>query len=255
MDSRLAREQQFHDERFGGGDVARQEQVEKFYTIARHSNSFYRELVLPLCPEADVLEYGCGTGSSAFLWANQGARVTGIDLSGAGVKQAAVQARSSGLAATFQVMNGESLGFAANRFDVVTGKGIIHHLRLEIAYRELVRVLKPAGQAIFVEPLGHNPLINWYRHRTPALRTTDEHPLLMADIELAGRFFGQVQVEYFHLLTLVAVPLRRTPLFNGLLNGLYALDRAAMWLLPASRRYAWIAVIRLQQPIKTAGGD
>jgi hypothetical protein len=47
---------------------------------------------------------------------------------------------------------------------------------LSLACSEIARVLRPGGPAIFVEPLGHNPLINAYRKRTPALRTVDEHP-------------------------------------------------------------------------------
>jgi hypothetical protein len=40
----------------------------------------------------------------------------------------------------------------------------------------------PAGWALFSEPLGHNPLVNWYRNRTPEQRTEDEHPLLLSSI-------------------------------------------------------------------------
>lgn len=40
----------------------------------------------------------------------------------------------------------------------------------------------------FSEPLGHNPIINWYRNRTPEMRTEDEHPLLIKDIEFAKIF-------------------------------------------------------------------
>jgi hypothetical protein len=43
-----------------------------------------------------------------------------------------------------------------------------------------------------MEPLGHNPLLNWYRARAPDLRTPDEHPLLARDLALAESCFDEV---------------------------------------------------------------
>ena len=37
----------------------------------------------------------------------------------------------------------------------------------------------PGGLAVFMEPLGRNPLINRYRRLTLTLRTVDEYPLMM----------------------------------------------------------------------------
>ena len=70
-------------------------------------------------------------------------------------------------------------------------------------------MLAPGGWAAFVEPLGHNPLINAYRRRTPEMRTPDEHPLRVEDFVMAGDRFELVEVDYFNLLTLASVPLRR----------------------------------------------
>jgi len=47
------------------------------------------------------------------------------------------------------------------------------------------------GSAIFIDPLGHNPAINMFRRSTPDLRTEDEHPLLLEDFRLAGRYAWQ----------------------------------------------------------------
>jgi ubiquinone/menaquinone biosynthesis C-methylase UbiE len=77
--------------------------------------------------------------------------------------------------AQFDVMNAEELEFEDAAFDVIFGSGIIHHLDVPRAYSELARVLAPGGSAVFVEPLGHNPLIRVFRNRTPELRTPDEH--------------------------------------------------------------------------------
>ena len=125
---------------------------------------------------------------------------------------------------------------------------MIHHLELDRAYAELARVLPPGGSAIFVEPLGHNPLINLYRRRTPTLRTPDEHPLLMRDLAAAERHFGVVRARFFHLASLLAVPLRGSAAFENALELFENTDRALFRTLPFARRYAWQVAIEFSRP-------
>ena len=113
---------------------------------------------------------------------------------------------------------------------------------------EIRRVLEPDGEAVFFEPLGHNPLINLYRRLAPAMRSADEHPLTSRDLETLRAFFGGVEIRYFHLLSLAAVVWRRLPGFEGLLRCLETVDHA-LFRVPALRRQAWIAVIRLSAPV------
>ena len=70
---------------------------------------------------------------------------------------------------------------------------------------EVARVMRPSAGALFIEPLGHNPVINLYRRRTPEQRTVDEHPLLMDDMAVVRAHFAQVDETYFHLLGLLAL--------------------------------------------------
>src|SRR5262249_7691600 len=162
------RERAFHDLTFT--DESRMV-VEKFYKIANSSRRFYQELLLTDCGRLRVLEYGCGPDGEAFILAEHGAKVAGIDISEVPIQKSTATGLSANL--NFQVMNGEDLRFEDNTFDVVCGSGILHHLDLAKTLLEIGRVLKPGGRAVFIEPLGHNPLINWYRNRTPHLRTED----------------------------------------------------------------------------------
>ena len=132
---------------------------------------------------------------------------------------------------------------------MIIGSGIIHHLDLEKSYAELNRILKKDGHAVFVEPLGHNPLINLYRNLTPKMRTEDEHPLLEKDLRLLGKYFHRVEIDYFSLFTLLAVPFRNTFLFNGLRTLLGKVDQA-VFLIPPVRKYAWTVVIHASNPKK-----
>ncbi|MEW5818658.1 MAG: class I SAM-dependent methyltransferase, partial [Cyanobacteriota bacterium] len=131
-----------------------------------------------------VLDYGCGEGLASKRMLEEGAlKVEGIDISEGMIEQS--KQNNPDERANFQVMNAEELKFNDNQFDIIFGGAILHHLDLEKAFNEIKRVLKPSGYAVFVEPLGHNPIINYQRNKTPDARTPFEHPLLKKDIKLA----------------------------------------------------------------------
>jgi SAM-dependent methyltransferase len=239
---RYQREADFHDHAFATHSRA---QVQRFYSITGSSRRLYRELITRACAGRHVLEYGCGPGSYAFELARRGAHVIGVDISPVAIELAAKSAAANKLDIRFSVMNAESLDFPDAAFDIVCGSGILHHLDLNRALPEVRRVLKPGGRAVFVEPLGHNLLINWYRRRTPSLRSADEHPLLVSDLALFRRHFEHMDVRMFHLTSLAAVPLRRLPGFQKLVTGLDALDRALFRIAPPLRKQAWSCVIAL----------
>jgi SAM-dependent methyltransferase len=247
VSTRQEREAEFHDRLFVGG---KRPEAAKFYAIDRRSSEYYGELLEARAAGSRILEYGCGPGSAAFFLAERGAHVDGIDISSVAIDKAAEAAREQGVddRTSFQVMDAEALAFDDGSFDVVCGTGILHHLDLERAYRELARVLKPGGEAIFMEPMGHNPVINLYRRRTPELRTEDEHPLLMKDLERAETYFGEVRPRFFHLQSLLAVPLRGRRSFERFLSALETADDRLFRLAPPLRRYAWMTVVRLAQP-------
>ena len=149
-------------------------------------------------------------------------------------------------------MNAERLSFKDNSFDIVCGTGILHHLDLDKACRELARVLAPEGRAIFIEPRGHNLFINLYRRMTPSLRTEDEHTLLTTDIKLLRQYFGIVGTAYYHLFSIAAVPFQSTRIFRYVWGLLEKVDQLAFRLLPFLRKYAWMVVITVSLPDKVA---
>jgi SAM-dependent methyltransferase len=246
LSTRLEREREFHDRTFAADARA---SVAKFYEIERYEQEFYRALLARYGAGGEALEYGCGPVSAARFLARRGTSVTGIDLSEVAIERAAEEARREGVAGrcAFRLMNAERLEFEESSFDLICGTGILHHLDLDGAYSEIARTLRPTGHAVFVEPLGHNPVINLYRRRTPELRTEDEHPLLTGDLERARAHFGRVGLRHFHLLTLFAVPFRRLPGFGALLGALNAADRALFRIRPL-RKHAWTVVITLSMP-------
>jgi SAM-dependent methyltransferase len=249
---RKRRERDFHDGRYAA-DKDPRAVLGPLHRLTEDSHAFYMELIYRDCGGRTVLEYGCGGGSQSFGLAKRNDAVIGIDISPVAVETAAAKASSEGLSGlSFAVMDAERTTFADATFDLVTGSGILHHLELQRAYAEIARVLKPGGRAVFAEPLGHNPAINWFRRRTPGLRTPDEHPLLVSDLRFAEHYFERVSVHYFHLATLGAMAFVRTPLFRPVRLALSSLDRALFATLPAARRYAWICVLEFSKQASPA---
>lgn len=245
-DDRLAREQGFHDARFASDDGR---PADRFYAINHASNAFFRDALAALPAGSLVLDYGCGDGAYAAIEAAQrGHRVTAIDLSPVAIEHAEEHARAAGVGGVidFRAMNAEALELEPASFDFVCGLGVIHHLDIAASLREVTGVMKPSGEALFVEPLGHNPVINFYRNRTPGQRTIDEHPLVRSDMQLISARFASVQATYFHLTDLLALPLRGTPYLDPAVEALDRVDRVifrtrARWL-------AWMIGLRLAGP-------
>ena len=226
----------------------------KFYRIVHQSRALYEGTLLAHCAGSSTLEYGCGPGTHSSVLAQSGAaRVVGIDISDVAIEQARAEAIRRGLTQMehFQ-MNAESLEFEPDSFDLIYGTAILHHLDLTRAFSELARTLRPDGTAVFMEPLGHNPFINLYRRMTPGLRTIDEHPLLVSDLRLLHKYFGKVQLQFFGLQTLLAVPFHGGPSFRPLLTVLEAADGMLFSVLPFTKRYAWQVVVILEDPIKAS---
>ena len=245
-EARLEREAKFHNKAFSEKTRA---PAGKFYSVTNSSKQLYHRLLLRDCAGKRVLEYGCGTGSCAYDLARGNAAVTGIDIADGAIATAREKATAENLSdlTSFEVMNAEALDFETKCFDLACGSSILHHLDLERALSELRKVVKPDGRAVFFEPLGHNLLINLYRGLTPNLRTEDEHPLCQSDLKLLHRFFDQVELHYFHFLSLAAVPLRAFPGFEVVLGTLETLDRI-LFKIPFFQRQAWIVVMQLSCP-------
>jgi hypothetical protein len=82
------------------------------------------------------------------------------------------------------------------------------------------------------------------------MRTEDEHPFKMSDLELLNNYFNNVDVKYFNLFTLVSVPFRNLSFFSTIYNALSTLDSALLKVFPFTKKYFWMVAITLSSPKK-----
>jgi SAM-dependent methyltransferase len=175
-----------------------------------------------------VLDVGCGTGSYT-QWLARWALPDNVQLTGADAAQ---------------------LPFADETFDAVVGNAILHHLPLDRAVPEMLRVLKPGGRFCFAEPNLANPhvfvmlRIGWLRRRADV--TPDETAFLRWRLRRSLEALGleRVTIRPFDFLY---------PLIPGSLIGAAERLGRALEKTPLLREIAGSLLIRAEKPARGPG--
>ncbi len=227
----------------------------KFYSITASNRDYVKGWLAQRCRNKRVLDYCCGNGDFALWLAASGAHAFGIDISPVSAMNARMEALRRGLGdqAKFLVMDAEATAFPDDYFDLAVVNGVLHHLDLEKAYRELARILKPEGEAVCTEALRHNVFFHLYRKMTPHLRSAweVEHILGKKEITSARKYFTGVEIaKFFHLATIAAVPFRNRSIFEPLRRGLEIVD-SILLEIPILKWQAWMVVFLLSRPKKS----
>lgn len=148
-----------------------------------------------------ILELGCGAGEASVYLAKKGADVTATDISGGMLDVVQNVAKKHGVNVRTVKCNSHQMPFADGSFDVVYAANVLHHVNIKDTLQEVRRVLKPGGIFVSWDPLAHNPLINIYRKMASGVRTVDEHPLKVNDIDLFRKIFSRVEYGATWLFT------------------------------------------------------
>jgi ubiquinone/menaquinone biosynthesis C-methylase UbiE len=208
---RKAREQAHYDRRAGHVDDSAYDWTSGADRMSPALRAPYRHLetLLADCAGLRVLDYGCGHGIFSIVPAKLGAQVVGVDISPrslAFARQRAVREQVSARA-HFSVGDCERLPFPDRTFDIVMSCGVLSCLNLRRGVAEVARVLRPDGRAIFVDTLGHNPVMNarrtWAKWRGRRTDWTTQHILTVPDLQVFERQFRQCSVRPFDLSTLL----------------------------------------------------
>jgi SAM-dependent methyltransferase len=152
-----------------------------------------------------VLEIGCGAGVWTANLARLGASVVPFDLATGLVRMAAQAADPAPVAPLVADM--QRLPFADRTFDAVFGSMVVHHSPDHAALgREVARVLRPGGPAVFHENSAANPILMLARATLvgrmgiPKYSSPGEHPLQASEIEAFGAAFPSHRVVYGRLV-------------------------------------------------------
>ena len=200
-----------------------------------------------------TLDLACGEGKETLIMARKGWRVVGVDLSLTQLRQAktALHKADPELKVALIQANAEQLPFAKESFRIVHGKAILHHLDLDIASREMHRVMKHDGRATFAEPLAYHPLFWLGRRFTPKFRTQDEKPLVLSELKEFASTFALSSMEVSYLFAPFAYPVRLLPMGEPLFRRLYTVfERFDSWLLDRIKPLwvmAWYGTVKVQK--------
>tara|TARA_R100000789_G_scaffold15347_1_gene18813 strand:- start:29 stop:649 length:621 start_codon:yes stop_codon:yes gene_type:complete len=124
-----------------------------------------------LAPEMDVLEFGCGTGSTAILHAPFVRQITAIDISGRMLDIARTKAADAGIEnLSFRQDGIESFEADGRRWDVVMGHSILHLLAdRQATFNKVHSLLRPGGRFITSTPCLSGPM-SWLKPVLPVAR-------------------------------------------------------------------------------------
>jgi len=143
--------QKFHDHQFSYSD----------YVLKGSKELYYKLISETLSEKSDfeILDYGCGGGDKHFQFASSKNHIIGIDISSKSIEIANLKAKEQTLNAKYLVMDCEKMEFADDTFDKVLDFGTFSSLNMEVAVKELCRVMKKGGIMICIETYGHNPFM------------------------------------------------------------------------------------------------
>ncbi len=199
-----------------------------------------------------LLDCGCGPGHTSVMLAKRGATVTAFDTAAGQLDTARRLAKANGVNITFLCQPFEELEFPDESFDVVFGTFVLHHVDLPKASRQLARVLKPGGKAVFIENSALNPILMAARSKVcgrlgvPQYSDEHEHPLTRRDIAtLQSAFPGACTIHFpsflfFRLLDFYVFKKR----WSWMTALLQRCDQAA-GSIPFVRRYGYLQIVEL----------
>ena len=146
-----------------------------------------------------VVDIGSASGVSAALLAARGAKVIGIDISPELVRQAKELWRDYDERIDFMVGDAETLGLPDASVDACFFGGVLHHIpERGNVYSEVLRILKPGGKFIAIEPnrLDVFERVEWAVADLRNKLTPNEYPIDPTEMRRELREIGLTDVRF-----------------------------------------------------------
>ena len=197
-----------------------------------------------------VLDYGCGNGENSLPLVARGARVIGLDVSAALLDLARTRLALHGFQnrAAFLAASAHDVPLPDCSVDVVLGIAILHHLDLALAAREIHRVLRPGGIAVFQEPVRNSRLLKKIRAMIP-YRSEDvsdyERPLTDGELRQFAAPFREFNTRAFSLPFINVAQV--VPALNRHILAIYKADGAVLKRTHALDAWAGIRVVSMRK--------
>ena len=197
-----------------------------------------------------VLDYGCGTGDNTVLLVKRGAKkIISLDISQDLIEVAEKRLEVNNVSAEkvdFTVGSAHDIPLPDESVDVVFGMAILHHLDLKLSSKEVFRVLKKGGRAIFQEPVRNSKMM-WFIRGLIPYQAPDvspfERPLTDTELKEYGKNFATFEKKAFSLPTLNLAQM--LPVIKKYWKQMYRLDHTVLKTIPPLNYYATIRVIEM----------
>jgi len=140
-----------------------------------------------------------------------------------------------------------------NQFDLIFGRGILHHFESPEKIAERIKkLLSPSGKAVFLEPLNTNMLIKFLRFISKPFRPnlTWEHPFSSKDLNKFVKAFRSSELYYYDGLSILSlIFLLNKKMFNLAHNFLFKMDEIL------SKKNSWYKKNFLRAVIVVSNND
>ena len=150
-----------------------------------------------LPPDAEIVDFGCGSGAASLVLAEAGAGVTAVDIYQPFLDRLEAWAAKAGLAGRVTTVCGDMADppFSDGSFDVVWSEGAIYLIGFEAGLKRWRRLLRPGGRLAVTEAawLCENPPTEasaFWEAGYPAITSIEENMKMVrsAGFEPVDRF-------------------------------------------------------------------
>lgn len=190
-----------------------------------------------------ILDCCCGHGFTSVKLAKRGAIINGIDISPKMIDLSKRNAEFNDISDNIclEIMSVEQMKFEDSIFDYVVGIGALHHLNIEHSSKEISRVLKKGGEAVFIEPRIPFALLIYLRSLLPieCLESPGGNQLKDKDIKIFAENFSDYKINHFIFLRKFA----RFSVLKKYTLSFENFDNYIIRKIPALKKFYWANVL------------